>query len=400
MKKHLCYLVLITICCTSFILQSDDWGFVAHERINRMAVYTLPTELIPFFKKHQEYLTKHAVDADKRRYASKQEAPRHYIDVDHYGIAPFDEVPRKWIPALSKYTEVFVVTTADDTLQLFGHELVDFSKDTLVLKGEAVNRLFQTDSVQLSKKRYWDFVRNNINSQFYELEWSLALENLDTLFQAQVFKSNCKVAFAEKYLSKYGIVPWHIEKLVNGLVYAFKEKDEEKILRLCSDIGHYVGDSHVPLHTTLNYNGQLTGQDGIHGFWESRLPELFMEDYNFIVGKAEYIDDLNSYLWDIVLASHSHLDSVLLIEKELTERFSAQKFCFETRGEQTVKTYCKDFSTAYHKRLNGMVENRMQASIKAVGDVWMTAWVNAGQPDLMVLSGKEKRQRKKNKRKE
>ncbi|MBK8081206.1 MAG: hypothetical protein IPK25_13560 [Saprospiraceae bacterium] len=74
---------------------------------------------------------------------------------------------------------------------------------------------------------------------------------------------------------------------------------------------------HVPLHTTKNYNGQLTDQVGIHAFWESRIPELFAEsNYDFFVGQAQYIDNPREYIWDIIIKAHSHLDSVLGIEKD------------------------------------------------------------------------------------
>ena len=390
---------MFTICCISFII-NDDWGFVAHRRINQMAVYTLPPKLIIFYKKHIEYVEKHAIDPDKRRYASEQEAPRHYIDLDHYGTYPYDNIPRKWTNALAKFTEVFVVSSTNDTLQLFGHEIVDFDQETLILKSPAVKAIFGKDNIELDKKRYLSFVRSNIQNQFYELEWVIPSENLDSLFKTTVFTENYPNAFAEKYLSKYGIVPWHLERMLTRLTYAFKEKNLKKILRNSADLGHYVGDAHVPLHTTTNYNGQLTGQDGIHGFWESRLPELYGDKYNFMVGKAEYIDDPNTYFWDIVMESHLLLDSVFFIEKDLTEQFSSdQKFCFETRGEQTVRTYCEAFSKAYHERMDGMVETRMRASIKTVGDVWLTAWVNAGQPDLLDLVEEKKKPNRRKKKK-
>lgn len=390
---------MFTICCISFII-NDDWGFVAHRRINQMAVYTLPPKLIIFYKKHIEYVEKHAIDPDKRRYASEQEAPRHYIDLDHYGTYPYDNIPRKWTSALAKFTEVFVVSSTNDTLQLFGHEIVDFDQETLILKSPAVKAIFGKDNIELDKKRYLSFVRSNIQKQFYELEWVIPSENLDSLFKTTVFTENYPNAFAEKYLSKYGIVPWHLERMLTRLTYAFKEKNLKKILRNSADLGHYVGDAHVPLHTTTNYNGQLTGQDGIHGFWESRLPELYGDKYNFMVGKAEYIDDPNTYFWDIVMESHLLLDSVFFIEKDLTEQFSSdQKFCFETRGEQTVRTYCEAFSKAYHERMDGMVETRMRASIKTVGDVWLTAWVNAGQPDLLDLVEEKKKPNRRKKKK-
>ncbi len=63
-------------------------------------------------------------------------------------------------------------------------------------------------------------------------------------------------------------------------------------MRISAEFGHYIADACVPLHTTSNYNGQLTDQVGIHAFWESRIPELFaVEEFDMIVGTASYIDD-------------------------------------------------------------------------------------------------------------
>jgi hypothetical protein len=173
----------------------------------------------------------------------------------------------------------------------------------------------------------------------------------------------------------------------NLLTKAFESGDVSRILRASAEIGHYIGDAHVPLHTTENYNGQLTGQDGIHGFWESRLPELFADkDYNFTVGKAQYVDHPRDYYWDIVKASHSHVDSVFAIEKELSQTFSQDKqYCYEERLERTILTQCEGYAEAFHERMGGMVEERMRASILSVGSVWFTAWVDAGQPNLKDL---------------
>jgi hypothetical protein len=143
----------------------------------------------------------------------------------------------------------------------------------------------------------------------------------------------------------------------------------------------------VPLHTTKNYNGQLTDQVGIHAFWESRLPELFSETtYDFIVGQAEYILDMKAYFWDMVLESNTHLDSVLLIEKRLSKTFPQdQQYCFDERLGSTVRIQCEEYSKAYHEAMRGMVEERMTKAIHAIGSVWYTTWIDAGQPDLSNL---------------
>ena len=77
-------------------------------------------------------------------------------------------------------------------------------------------------------------------------------------------------------------------------------------------------------------------------------------------------------------------------EKELTEKFPpSKKYSYEERGSSTVRVYSYDFSKAYHNALDGMVEKRMRAAIKMVGDFWFTCWVNAGQPDLSLLKTQE-----------
>jgi hypothetical protein len=184
-------------------------------------------------------------------------------------------------------------------------------------------------------------------------------------------------------LFKHGIVPWHIEKMVRRLTYAFKDNEPYKIMRYANDLGHYVGDLNVPLHTTGNYNGQKTNQHGIHGLWESRLPELFAFDYNFVLDKAAYLQDPQEAIWQAIERSHSLVDSVLSVEKRVSQTMSEeQKYSFEQRGNSTVKVYSKKFSTAYHKALGPMVEKQMQYAIKLLADLWYTAWVDAGQPIL------------------
>lgn len=189
--------------------------------------------------------------------------------------------------------------------------------------------------------------------------------------------------FSEDSIRKGGIVPWHIYLSYYQLVEAFKTKNTNQILRISADIGHYIADAHSPLHTTENYNGQLSGQEGIHGFWESRLPELFSDTYNFFVGRAQYIEQPLSYTWQIVEDSFKLTDSIFSIERKLNASTPPdQKYIYETRNNVLVRTYSQSYSADYHTALNGMVEKQMQRSVLAIGSFWYTAWVDAGQPDL------------------
>jgi hypothetical protein len=82
-----------------------SFGFAAHRKINRMAVFTLPPDMIGFFKYHIEYITERSIDPDRRAHTVAGEAPRHYIDIDQYGENPFENMPRKWKDAVEKYSE-------------------------------------------------------------------------------------------------------------------------------------------------------------------------------------------------------------------------------------------------------------------------------------------------------
>lgn len=189
----------------------------------------------------------------------------------------------------------------------------------------------------------------------------------------------------------HGIVPWHVQIMLQRLTKAFKEKNFAAILKNSAELGHYVADAHVPLHTSSNHNGQLTNQRGIHGFWESRVPELLAEkEFDFFIGKASYISNPSKFIWDRVLESAKASDSVLLFEKELSITFREdQKYAFEERNGKIIRQYSTVFSEAYNAKLNGMIERRMRQSIYSIASFWFTAWVNAGQPDLRLLAGKK-----------
>lgn len=194
--------------------------------------------------------------------------------------------------------------------------------------------------------------------------------------------------FGADTLNKHGIVPWWVQTMQARLTQAFKEKNGARILKLSAEIGHYIADAHVPLHAHSNHNGQYTNQRGIHGFWESRLPELLADkEWDFFIGKAQYIKNKSNFVWDRVLESAAAADTVLRAEALLSKAFpSDQKYAFENRNNTTIRQYSTSFSKAYDKALNGMVERRMRQAIFAVASFWYTAWVDAGQPDLTTIN--------------
>ena len=203
------------------------------------------------------------------------------------------------------------------------------------------------------------------------------------------------IAAKSKYnndtLQKYGILPWYIQDMMDKLTLAFKQKRKAEILLLAADLGHYVADAQMPLHTSINHNGQLTGQKGIHAFWESQLPEMFGELYNLHVENAKYIDDVTKTTWDFIAHSHLLADTLLLTEKNLADSYRKDKMFRQDANGKEVKNqfnqpiFSDEFATEYHRQLKGMVEMQMRNAIRYLSDFWYTAWVNAGKPDLNSL---------------
>lgn len=196
--------------------------------------------------------------------------------------------------------------------------------------------------------------------------------------------------YGEDFVQANGIVPWAVITMYYRLVNAFKEKNFSKIVKTSTELGHYIADAHVPLHASSNHNGQLSDQKGIHGFWESRVPELLAaKEFDFMVGKAEYIKHPDTFIWDRVLESALAADSVLKLEKVLSKELQNDKYSFEERNGIVIRQYSSNYTMKYNQLLNGMVERRMRQSIYAIASFWYTAWVNAGQPDLKELAGKK-----------
>ncbi len=264
-----------------------SWGFFAHKKINRLAIYTLPVELIPFYKRHQKEIEDLSVLPDQRRYIMDNEASRHYIDLDRYIISEI------------KYTQ-------------------------------------------------WEEIIKKISP--------------DSLIN-------------------HGIVPWHIPILYQQLKYAFIRRDTLKIIKLSAEMGHYVGDLHVPLHTTSNYDGQKTGQTGLHAFWESRIPELLHEELEDWVGPACFLPNLTHSIWDWLMESHAQVKILIEKEAKLNATFrKSKKYTFEKKGSVLQKNYSIVYSKKYHQVLDHQIEARFQSAYKHIGDIWYSAWIEAGQP--------------------
>lgn len=193
--------------------------------------------------------------------------------------------------------------------------------------------------------------------------------------------------YSKDSLLKYGYVPYWIMEMKGKLTNAFRKRDTDSILFYAADLGHYIGDAHVPLHTSINYDGQLTNQRGLHSLWESTIPELELNQYRlYNRHKATYLVKPEEAIWNGVRQAHLLVSDVFNQEREATKAFvDTTKYRIQKRNGREVKSYTTAFARAYSQRLRNTVNRQLLRAADLYADFIYTAWIDAGEPNLSQL---------------
>jgi len=165
----------------------------------------------------------------------------------------------------------------------------------------------------------------------------------------------------------YGTVPWVIEEWTDSLTVLMANGQWDIVWQVAAELGHYVADSHQPLHLTLNYNGQSTGNYGIHSRYETQmmnahLSELPLPDsssvyWNSVIDSTfHYIDEIYPYVSDIIAADDLASDQ--------------------------DPNYNSTYYNILWNELDSLTIDVVHCAIVDLASIWHTAWVNAGHPSL------------------
>lgn len=275
------------VCCS--------WGFLVHRTIHQLAIYELPSPMMPFFYAGKEYLVKQSVRPDLRRSEDSMEASRHFIDLEVFGDSAAWKMPLSWEGALAKY-----------------------GRDSLL---------------------------------------------------------------------EYGYVPYYIMAQKEKLSAAFRAMNRDSILFYAADLAHYISDAHVPLHTSVNYDGQLSNQKGLHALWETVVPSVEMRQYQLSSRhRARYLKQPEFDLWQAIRQAHALLPDIFEKEKEISRSFpDSLKYRLVQRQGKQLRYFTDEFARAYAHSLGNTINEQLIRSADMVADFWYTAWVDAGSPDLSRL---------------
>jgi hypothetical protein len=256
-------------------VSAHAWGVTGHRYANGLAVDSLPSELKPLYAANRAWIVQHSVDPDQWRNQNRSEGPKHFIDLDTWGMEIAENYPEDYWIACG----------------IYGKEAVD----------------------------------------------------------------------------KNGVVPWRIGEYYGKLVRAFKEKNARQIVEISAFLGHYVADIHVPFHAIANYDGQLTGQKGLHARFESVMVERQIKAEDLKLQTAGEIKNPVGTAFKWAKTSLRRSGDVLQADKEAVAQ---------------DKGYGDTYYKLFGEKTRALAIQCLQESGRDLASLWRSAWIAAGRPTL------------------
>ncbi len=176
------------------------------------------------------------------------------------------------------------------------------------------------------------------------------------------------------FVMDQGILPWAIINTADSIESAFEQNDMHKAMLLSADLGHYIADSHMPLHITRNYNGQYTGQNGVHSRYESDLIETFQSQITYDGDSLQYIENVPDFVFNMIYDNYQYVDSVLYADS-VAEAYA---------GNHNSTTYYNKFWEIAGDFTIGLFQ---KASYR-IACVIYTEWINAGGSPTGISDGR------------
>ena len=176
----------------------------------------------------------------------------------------------------------------------------------------------------------------------------------------------------EDFVLKTGTLPWRAEEMYRRLVDSFRKintapyaRDDIKLFS--SVLAHYVEDAYQPLHSNVNYDGQLTGQNGIHSRFETELFERYSGRLHVTAAPLPHVSNAREFMFATLADSFQLTGAVL----------AADRAAVAGRDE-----YDNAYFDALLAKTQPLLEQRLGQAIAGVSSVITAAWTEAGKPPL------------------
>jgi hypothetical protein len=179
--------------------------------------------------------------------------------------------------------------------------------------------------------------------------------------------------FGTATLKRIGLLPWREAEEFGNLRRAFEgfarnsSYAPSDVVLFASVAGHYMQDAHQPLHATANYDGQLTGQTGLHSRFETAIFDRFESRLTIDPAPASSLVNPRDAAFDALLASYQLVAPVLDADRAAVA------------GKDV---YDDAYFEALFLAVKPIVERQIAASITQTASLIVGAWEQAGKPVL------------------
>lgn len=173
--------------------------------------------------------------------------------------------------------------------------------------------------------------------------------------------------YNRRTLEQYGLLPWQIGLYSKKLTDAFREHDWGQVRLSAAILAHYVTAAHDPFNTTLNMDGKLSSQPGVNERFSTGLVDRYQLFFFVKPNEAAFIHDPTDHAFEDCLTAHSWLENVLLADR---------------RAHEGLTDYKEDYYDRFYALAGVILVRQLSDASTDVGSYWMSAWINAGRPQL------------------
>jgi hypothetical protein len=181
--------------------------------------------------------------------------------------------------------------------------------------------------------------------------------------------------FGQATLDRIGRLPWREAEELGNLRRGFESFAREggygatNVVLFSGAAAHYIQDAHQPFHASVNYDGQMTGNTGIHSRFESELFDRFQSRLTINPAPPTPIRNVRDFAFDVLLASYQQVDAILKAD---------------TEAIGTKDVYDDQYYETFFTKVRPVLERRIAESITATAGVIIGAWELAGKPAVKL----------------
>lgn len=173
--------------------------------------------------------------------------------------------------------------------------------------------------------------------------------------------------YTRRTLETYGLLPWQVGLYSKRLMDAFREHNWNEAKLSAATLAHYVAAAHDPFNTTTNSDGKLSGQPGVNNRFGTNLVDRYQLFFFVRPNEAAFIHDPTDHAFEMTLSAHSWLENILLAD---------------IRAHAGLSGYTDEYYDRFYAQAGAVLVRELSDASTDVGSYWMSAWINAGRPQL------------------